>query len=137
MKVGSIHLVQIDRIKLVAALSCANLMHGQSSLIDFATAGTLSWDLALILPPCEAIVRAKIAGTISDGFEIEAHDVPLWRGPFDPETGELSMINGISAVTLGTHKMPRAVRFYQALGFKTLRGGEESSFTSFRAGASS
>jgi len=52
------------------------------------------------------------------------------------ETGGLSMIDGISAVTLGTHEMPRAVRFYRALGFEILHGGEESSFTSFRAGAS-
>ncbi len=43
------------------------------------------------------------------------------------------MIEGISAVTLGTHEMPRAVRFYRALGFEVLHGGEESSFTSFRA----
>jgi catechol 2,3-dioxygenase-like lactoylglutathione lyase family enzyme len=46
------------------------------------------------------------------------------------------MIEGISAVTLGTHEMPRAVRFYRALGFEALHGGEGSSFTSFRAGAS-
>ena len=46
------------------------------------------------------------------------------------------MIEGISAVTLGTHKMPRAVRFYRALGFEVLHGGEDSSFTSFRAGTS-
>ena len=45
------------------------------------------------------------------------------------------MIEGISAVTLGTHEMPRTVRFYRALGFEVLHGGEESSFTSFRAGA--
>jgi len=45
------------------------------------------------------------------------------------------MIEGISAVTLGTHEMPRAVRFYRVLGFEALHGGEESSFTSFRAGA--
>ena len=44
------------------------------------------------------------------------------------------MIEGISAVTLGAHEMPRAVRFYRALGFEVLYGGEESSFTSFRAG---
>jgi len=44
------------------------------------------------------------------------------------------MIEGISAVTLGTHDMLRAVRFYRALGFDVLHGGEESSFTSFRAG---
>jgi hypothetical protein len=46
------------------------------------------------------------------------------------------MIEGISAVTLGTHEMPRAVRFYRALGFEVLYSGEESSFTSFRAGVS-
>src|SRR5260221_9530410 len=46
------------------------------------------------------------------------------------------MIEGISAVTLGTHEMPRAVRFYRALGFEVLHGGEDSSFTSFRAGTS-
>jgi uncharacterized glyoxalase superfamily protein PhnB len=52
------------------------------------------------------------------------------------EMAELSMIEGISAVTLGTHEMPRAVRFYRALGFEVLHGGEESIFTSFRAGTS-
>jgi len=46
------------------------------------------------------------------------------------------MIESISAVTLGTHQMPRAVGFYRALGFEVLHGGEASSFTSFRAGAS-
>ena len=45
-----------------------------------------------------------------------------------------SMIDCISAVTLGTHEMPHAVRFYQALGFEVLHGDEESSLTSFRAG---
>jgi catechol-2,3-dioxygenase len=44
------------------------------------------------------------------------------------------MIEVISAITLATHQMPRAVRFYRALGFEVLHGGEESSFTSFRAG---
>ncbi len=28
------------------------------------------------------------------------------------------MIEGISAVTLGTHEMPQAIRFYCALGFE-------------------
>jgi uncharacterized glyoxalase superfamily protein PhnB len=32
--------------------------------------------------------------------------------------------------------MPRAVRFYRALGFELHYGGEQASFTSFRAGAS-
>ena len=46
------------------------------------------------------------------------------------------MIEGISAVTLGTHEMQRAVRFYRTLGFAVLHGGEDSPFTSFRAGTS-
>jgi catechol 2,3-dioxygenase-like lactoylglutathione lyase family enzyme len=46
------------------------------------------------------------------------------------------MIEGISAVTLGTHEMRRAVRFYRSLGFDIVHGGEASSFTSFRAGTS-
>ena len=37
-------------------------------------------------------------------------------------------------VTLATHDMPRAVRFYQSLGFEVLHGSEVSSFTSLRAG---
>ncbi len=44
------------------------------------------------------------------------------------------MITAISAVTLGTHDMPRAVRFYRQLGLELLYGGEGASFTSFRAG---
>lgn len=44
------------------------------------------------------------------------------------------MIESISAITLATHDMPRAVRFYSVLGFQLLHGGEESSFTSLRAG---
>ena len=45
------------------------------------------------------------------------------------------MIEAISAITLATHDMQRAVRFYSALGFELLYGGEASSFTSLRAGA--
>lgn len=45
------------------------------------------------------------------------------------------MIEGISAITLGTHDMRRAVQFYSLLGFEVIHGGEESVFTSFRAGA--
>lgn len=44
------------------------------------------------------------------------------------------MIESISAVTLATHDMPRAVRFYRALGFEVVYGGEASPFTSLRAG---
>lgn len=44
------------------------------------------------------------------------------------------MIESISAVTLATHDMARAVRFYGVLGFEMLYGGEGASFTSFKAG---
>ena len=44
------------------------------------------------------------------------------------------MIEGISAITLGTHDMQRAVQFYRSLGFDISYGGEAASFTSFRAG---
>ena len=46
------------------------------------------------------------------------------------------MIESISAVTLATHDMPRAVRFYRMLGFEIVHGGEDAAFTSFRAGGS-
>lgn len=45
-------------------------------------------------------------------------------------------ITGLSAVTLATHNMSDAVRFYCALGFDVISGAEDSSFTSFRAGSS-
>ena len=44
-------------------------------------------------------------------------------------------IDGISAVTLFTADMARALRFYRALGFDPCYGGEASSFTSLRAGS--
>ena len=46
------------------------------------------------------------------------------------------MIESISAITLATHDMRRAVQFYTSLGFDMLYGGEAGSFTSFRAGHS-
>jgi len=45
------------------------------------------------------------------------------------------MIETISALTLATHDMPCAVRFYTALGFDLIHGGEDTGFTSFRAGS--
>src|SRR4051794_40873385 len=43
-------------------------------------------------------------------------------------------VEAISAVSLVTHDMARAVRFYQALGFTVRHGGEQASFTSLHAG---
>lgn len=45
-----------------------------------------------------------------------------------------ALIESISAVTLATHDMARAVRFYRAMGFVLRYGGEAASFTSFSAG---
>ena len=44
------------------------------------------------------------------------------------------MIESISAITLATHEMARAVAFYRAADFEILYGGETAAFTSFRAG---
>ena len=44
-------------------------------------------------------------------------------------------IRSLSAVTLATRDMARAVRFYRALGFGMIYGGETSPFTSFRVGS--
>jgi catechol 2,3-dioxygenase-like lactoylglutathione lyase family enzyme len=46
------------------------------------------------------------------------------------------MIDSISAITLATHDMARAVRFYRVLGFDLIYGGDDAAFTSFRAGSS-
>ena len=57
-------------------------------------------------------------------------------GPVPSEAGAGPRpLEGISAVTLATHDMARAVRFYQALGFTPCQGGAGSSFTSLQAGA--
>jgi uncharacterized glyoxalase superfamily protein PhnB len=44
------------------------------------------------------------------------------------------MIKGISAVTLATHDMRRAVDFYRMLDLPIVHGGADAAFTSFRAG---
>jgi catechol 2,3-dioxygenase-like lactoylglutathione lyase family enzyme len=44
------------------------------------------------------------------------------------------MIESISAITLATRDMARAVQFYTMLGFDLKYGGKAATFTSFRAG---
>jgi catechol 2,3-dioxygenase-like lactoylglutathione lyase family enzyme len=44
-------------------------------------------------------------------------------------------IQALSAVTLATADMPASVRFYGAVGFRIVVGGEDAVFTTFRAGA--
>ena len=57
-------------------------------------------------------------------------------GPVPSEAGAGPRpLEGISAVTLATHDMARAVRFYLALGLTLCQGGEGHSFTSLQAGA--
>jgi catechol 2,3-dioxygenase-like lactoylglutathione lyase family enzyme len=52
-----------------------------------------------------------------------------------PERGDGNpAVESISAITLATHDMALAVRFYRSLGFVLQYGGEQESFTSFRAG---
>ena len=46
------------------------------------------------------------------------------------------MIESISAVTLATHDMARALRFYSMIGFPVIYGGADADFTSLRAGES-
>jgi catechol 2,3-dioxygenase-like lactoylglutathione lyase family enzyme len=46
-----------------------------------------------------------------------------------------SAIQSISAITLATHDMGRAVRFYRGLGFAMRYGGEGADFTSFAVGS--
>ncbi|WP_244816629.1 VOC family protein [Caballeronia sp. Lep1P3] len=45
-------------------------------------------------------------------------------------------VESLSAITLATHDMARAVRFYEALGFRIVHGGAGEPFTSFALGHS-
>lgn len=51
-------------------------------------------------------------------------------------SGKEPVIESISALTLATRDMRSAVRFYQALGFSLVHGGETEPFTSLAAGVS-
>lgn len=53
----------------------------------------------------------------------------------DPTPGYASPVRSISAITLATHDMARAVRFYLSLGFSIRYGGPDAEFTSLHAGA--
>ena len=52
------------------------------------------------------------------------------------DTEKAAKVEALSAVTLATHDMARAVAFYDALGFEMIYGGPEATVTSYRAGAS-
>jgi uncharacterized glyoxalase superfamily protein PhnB len=72
------------------------------------------------LPWCELINAGEVLGTTTGVTD-------LW--------GILAMIESISAITLATHNMARAVHFYRMLGFEVIYGGDHAAFTSFRAGS--
>lgn len=46
----------------------------------------------------------------------------------------MTSVIGMSALTLATHDMSKAVNFYSALGFEIKYGGPEAAFTSFAFG---
>ncbi|NPT47705.1 VOC family protein [Paraburkholderia sp. 1N] len=54
-------------------------------------------------------------------------------GPAEPAEPH---IESLSAITLATRDMPRAVLFYEALGFPIKFGGSQEAFTSFAFGGS-
>ena len=81
--------------------------------IAVVTGGARGTDRAVALSLVDAGARVVIADLDA------AHPTRSWRkspNGTGNETGELSVIEGISAVILATHEMPRAVRFYRALG---------------------
>ncbi|MCI1047115.1 VOC family protein [Caballeronia zhejiangensis] len=52
------------------------------------------------------------------------------------ESSDEARVESLSAITLATNDMPRAVRFYEALGFRIVHGGANEAFTSFALGSS-
>jgi catechol 2,3-dioxygenase-like lactoylglutathione lyase family enzyme len=54
----------------------------------------------------------------------------------DLPDGNEAHVESLSAITLATHDMARAVRFYEALGFRIVHGGPDEAFTSFAFGTS-
>ena len=54
--------------------------------------------------------------------------------PTPPNAAAAPRIEGVSAITLATHDMARAVNFYRTLGFTLRYGGPAASFSSFAAG---
>ena len=54
----------------------------------------------------------------------------------EADPSETPRIESLSAITLATHDMARAVPFYEALGFPLKYGGPQEAFTSFAFGPS-
>ena len=76
-------------------------------------------------------MNPPFAGTESDTDpDAEPNAEPRCEPTIEPT------VEGLSAITLSTRDMQRAVRFYQALGLSLLHGGENEAFTSFALGRS-
>jgi catechol 2,3-dioxygenase-like lactoylglutathione lyase family enzyme len=87
--------------------------------------------------PIRAAPGGPEAAAHVDGNERRFREVDLTgSGPAEDLTARRPppAVLGISAVTLATHDMGRAVRFYEALGLAVQHGGETSAFTSFALG---
>ncbi|CAD6528256.1 VOC family protein [Paraburkholderia metrosideri] len=64
------------------------------------------------------------------------HASPSPTGPATSDTAQTPQIQSLSAITLATRDMSRAVQFYEALGFPIKFGGPQEAFTSFEFGGS-
>lgn len=76
----------------------------------------------------------RFASRKADEIIVKLNQAALQSRVQIPPGGAAAMIESISAITLGTHDMARAVQFYRSLGFELLYGGDAATFTSFRAG---
>lgn len=61
-------------------------------------------------------------------------DAPT-RDRGDAASDATGVVRGIGAITLATHQMAAAVRFYRTLGFEVTGGGPSAEFTTLDAGA--
>jgi catechol 2,3-dioxygenase-like lactoylglutathione lyase family enzyme len=95
---------------------------------------------ALVLPDGYrsriAIVTSQARGELSEWVQSSRrHREDTVKAGMPEDMSVPPKVEAISAVTLVTQDMARAVRFYRDLGFTIRHGGERASFTSFHAGA--
>jgi catechol 2,3-dioxygenase-like lactoylglutathione lyase family enzyme len=80
---------------------------------------------------------AKSAAGASEGSDADPVNTPEMSNTSNTsqtaEPGKTQIVS-LSAVTLATRDMARAVRFYEALGFPCKYGGPDEAFTSFEFG---
>lgn len=94
--------------------------------------------MAPVISLRDQLAVARLAQRTSTCGKSHRNSMAQARPAFTPSTatkvGFAAMIENISAITLATHDMSRAVRFYRMLGFEIVHGGDHAEFTSFRAG---